>query len=114
MMRVNPNNEPSNLTAIAGRSVDRARQLGSDRLVLTSADSLNCAVAASPAIRPGKVQHAQSLLNDTSYPPDVIIQGIAKLLATHLASPSPSPVPPPSESEAGDENAGDPQDSESQ
>ena len=39
-----------------------------------------------PLVRPGKVEQARSLLSDTNFPPDYVLDRIATLLAVHTRS----------------------------
>lgn len=80
-MRVNPNSEASAVSAASNRSVVREPRLGQDKLALTTSESLNSALQQTPEVRAEKVAAARALIQDGSYPPEVIIRKISALLA---------------------------------
>ncbi len=85
-MRVNPNSEPSGVTGIPNRPVARQPDLGQDETTIIAADKVDRAFAQTSEVRAEKVAEAQRLVRDVSYPPQVLINKISALLATHLDS----------------------------
>jgi hypothetical protein len=83
-MRVNPNSEPTGITGISGRTGVRETRLGQDQINLDSTDQLNQALAQIPDARPEKVKEAQGLIQDSSYPPEVLVRKLSALLAIHI------------------------------
>ena len=84
-MRVNPNSVTSEVTGTPSPAAAQTPSLGQDQLALGSADALNSALEQTPAVRPDKVALAKGLLADTTFPPDALINGLARLLAVKLA-----------------------------
>ena len=80
-MRVNPNNDAAAVSATPRRVAAAGPQLGQDQLALNKTDSLNRALEQTPATRADKVAEAKALIQDGSYPPEVIIRKISALLA---------------------------------
>ncbi len=89
-MRVNPNSELPGAAQVPARAPVQAPALGQDHLALSQAEGLNRALDQTPAARPEEVARAQSLVQDLSYPPMVLIRKISSLLAIHLQAPDPS------------------------
>jgi hypothetical protein len=83
-MRVNPNSEPTGIPGIPGRPPVQATRLGQDQVTLAGADQLNQALAQTTDVRPEKVAQAQDLIQNPSYPPEVLVQKIAALLAIKI------------------------------
>ena len=83
-MRVNPNNEPSVISATPGRTAALQPSLGQDKLAVAATETLNRSLEQTPASRADKVAEAKALLQDGSYPPAVIIRKISALLAIKL------------------------------
>lgn len=94
-MRIQPNSELAGVTGKPIRSAPPEPRLGSDQLALSETTALQAALAQTPAVRPQKVAEAKGKLADPSYPPEVLIQKIASLLAIHLDSPQASISPDP-------------------
>lgn len=82
-MRVNPNSGPVEVVGTDHPASPQPR-LGQDQLALTGADALNSALAQTPDVRPEKVTLGKGLLSDANYPPDALINGLARLLAAKL------------------------------
>lgn len=85
-MRVNSNSEASAVSATPGRTTAPEPRLGQDKLAFTTTESLNRSLEQTPAVRADKVAEAKALIQDVSYPPEVIIRQISTLLATKLSS----------------------------
>jgi hypothetical protein len=83
-MRVNPNSGPAEVVG-TDRSTSTPPRLGQDQLALTGADALNSALAQTPDVRPEKVALGKGFLSDATYPPDALINGLARLLAAKLS-----------------------------
>jgi hypothetical protein len=83
-MRVNPNSGLSEVTGTPRQTTAQSPSLGQDQLALSSADALNSALDQTPAVRPDKAASAKRLLSDTTYPPDEVINALARLLAVKL------------------------------
>jgi hypothetical protein len=48
-----------------------------------ASEGLNQALAANPEVRPDEVARARALIASEQYPPDVMVERIARLLALH-------------------------------
>jgi hypothetical protein len=59
---------------------------GRDAATFAASDSLERKLSETPDVRAEAVAMARTLINQTSYPPDVTIRGIATLLASSLDS----------------------------
>lgn len=55
-----------------------------DAAIFNASESLHQMLSETPDVRAEAVALARSLINQTSYPPDVTIRGIANLLAASL------------------------------
>jgi hypothetical protein len=88
-MRVNPNSDTSTVAAIADGSAAKAPNLGRDTVTLTSADELGKALLQTPEVRSEKVAQATALVQDASYPPQVLIQKLSALFAGKLHDGTP-------------------------
>jgi anti-sigma28 factor (negative regulator of flagellin synthesis) len=53
-------------------------------VVLTATESLNRSLEQTPELRAEKVAEAKALIQDGSYPPEVIIRKISALLAIKI------------------------------
>ena len=85
-MRVNPNSDASAVSATPGRAVAPQPSLGQDKLAFTTTESLNRSLEQTPEARADKVAEAKALIQNGSYPPEVIIRKISALLAINLDS----------------------------
>jgi hypothetical protein len=83
-MRVNLNSEASAVPATPGKTVAPEPRLGQDKLALTATESLNRSLEQTPEVRAVKVAEAKALIQDGSYPPEVIIRQISALLANKM------------------------------
>ncbi len=72
------------MVGVPSRTTARAPLLGQDNLALTSTDSLDTALAQTPAVRAEKVAEAKKLVLDTSYPPEELINKLSALLASQI------------------------------
>ena len=86
-MRVDPNSDTSTVAAIAGGRTANHLQLGRDTASLSSAGELTQALAQTPEVRSEEVARATALVQDTSYPPQVLIQKLSVLFAGKLLGP---------------------------
>ena len=84
-MRVNPNIEASGAGGTPRETAVQQPRLGQDELTLSSAGALARALEQAPEARAEKVERARTLMQDKSYPPQVLIRKLAELLATRLA-----------------------------
>ena len=75
------------VAAAAGGTAAKAPSLGRDTVTLTSADDLTSALRQTPEARPEKVAQARTLVQDTSYPPQVLIQKLSVLFAGKILDP---------------------------
>ena len=87
-MRVNPNNDAGAVSATPRRVAVAEPRLGQDQLAPSKTESLNRSLEQTPATRPDKVAEAKALIQDGSYPPEVIIRKISALLAIKIDSQS--------------------------
>jgi anti-sigma28 factor (negative regulator of flagellin synthesis) len=85
-MRVNPNSEASAVSATPGTITAPEPRLGLDKVALTATESLNRSLEQTPEMRAEKVAEAKALIQDGSYPPEVIIRKISALLAIKIDS----------------------------
>jgi hypothetical protein len=69
----------------------RPARLGQDQSNLASAQDLSSALEQTPVVRADQVARARDLVRDVSYPPQILIQKLSVLLATHLAPKGPTP-----------------------
>ena len=81
-MQINPN---SNIGAVASASAQppvpaKAKSTG-NVVSLSESQALNAAVSQTTDVRAAEVARAVHLVNDREYPPDAIMDGLAKLLA---------------------------------
>ena len=83
-MRVNLNSEASAVTATPGTTAAPEPRLGQDKVALTATESLNRSLEQTPEVRAEKVAEAKALIQDGSYPPEVIIRKISALLAIEI------------------------------
>jgi hypothetical protein len=85
-MRVNLNSEASAVPSTPGTTVAPEPRLGQDKVALTATESLNRSLEQTPEVRAEKVAEAKALIQDGSYPPEVIIRKISALLAIKIDS----------------------------
>jgi hypothetical protein len=83
-MRVNLNSEASAVPATRGTTVAPEPRLGQDRVALAATESLNRSLEQTPEVRAERVAEAKALIQDGSYPPEVIIRKISALLAIKI------------------------------
>jgi hypothetical protein len=83
-MRVNPNNDAAAVSATHSRVAAAKPRLGQDQLAVSTTESLNRSLELTPATRTDKVAEAKALIQDGSYPPEVIIRKISALLAIRI------------------------------
>jgi hypothetical protein len=89
-MRVDPNNGLRGVNGVASQKAERTPRLEPDEMNVSQAEAVRKALEDTPAVRAAEVARAKSLVQDKSYPPDVIIQKIASLLAIEMAGADPS------------------------
>ena len=87
-MRVNPNSGPSQVTDIPGRTAPPGPRLEQDKLALEGADALNQSLRQTPDVRPDKVEYAQRLVADPSYPCAAIVKSVAGVIAGNISGPA--------------------------
>ena len=85
-MRVNSNSEAAAVSATPGRTTAPEPRLGQDQLALTATESLNRSLEQTPVVRADKVAEAKALIQDGTYPPEVMIRKISALLAIKINS----------------------------
>ena len=83
-MRVNPNSDLGGVTRVPIQTGAGNPRLGADKASFTTAESLTSALDQTPATRGEKVAQAQSLVEDYTYPPPVLIRKIAARLAMNI------------------------------
>ena len=85
-MRVNPNNDTSEIIGGPSQAARRPARLEQDNPTLTSDDKLSQALEQTPQVRAEAVARAKALVRDPAYPPQVLINKLAALLAVHLST----------------------------
>jgi hypothetical protein len=86
-MRVNSNTETWGVTGVPSRTPAREPRLEQDKVSLTSTEALNTALDNTPPVRGEKVEQARKLVQDTSYPPQVLIRKLSALFADKIKQP---------------------------
>ena len=95
-MRVDPNSNASAISAPQGQTAAPGPRLGQDKIALTATDSLNHSLEQTPDVRADKVSQAKTMIQDDSYPPELVIRQISALLANNLEKKANSDEPTPS------------------
>ena len=83
-MQVNPNSNVGAVARVNGQPPAPAKAKSANNDVsLKETQALNAAVSQTPEVRSAEVARAVHLVGDQDYPPDAIMNGLAKLLALH-------------------------------
>ena len=85
-MRVNPHSETPISTGITNRAPVQEPRLEQDKVMLDTSEKLSQALQATPEVRADQVERAKSLLQDASYPPEILVRKLSALLAIHMES----------------------------
>ncbi len=81
-MQINATNNITPIPEPLRRAANAAE--GRDGADFSGAEAVEKTLRRTPEIRSEEVERAKSLIKDEKYPPDVTIQGIANLIASHL------------------------------
>jgi hypothetical protein len=87
-MRVNPNSEPPSVAGVSSPAAGQQARLAADQVSCVAVEALNRALESTPVSRPDKVAEARKRIEDTNYPPLVMIRKIAELIAPNINPPS--------------------------
>ena len=87
-MEVNPNAGTNPLRGVTNSTpvTSAAKPQGRDSVLFEEADAVNGALQQTPAVRPDAVERARTLITDTQYPTQPMIDSISRLVAARLNS----------------------------
>jgi len=77
------------VTGVPGRTAPKGPTLGQDEVALSGAEKLNQSLAATPDVRSDKVDYAQRLVADPSYPSSDVVRSVAGVIAQNIGGPAP-------------------------
>ena len=82
-MQINANNRTGSLGPVVGQRPVAAQKPASEasQVELRQSEAVNNALQATPDVRHDKVERARELIVNQEYPPEMILRGIANLLA---------------------------------
>jgi hypothetical protein len=86
-MQINPSSRNNLIERTVSRSSVKATgqtAAAAREIQLENANAVSGLLAQTPDVRMAAVERARALVADTKYPPDVVLNGVARLLAAEL------------------------------